>query len=154
MRDDNKYRKGAGIMLLNENGEVFVGQRLDSSIEAWQMPQGGIDEGETPLQAMKREALEEIGTNNFEIITELDDWLYYDLPKDIAGKLWNGKYLGQMQKWYLLKFTGADSDININTEIPEFKEWKWAKSEDLLDLIVPFKRDLYSQILDGFKPHL
>lgn len=154
MVDESKYRKGVGMMLLNKENQVFVGQRFDSSIEAWQMPQGGIDGDEAPEQAMTREMLEEVGTDKFTIIDQSKDWLFYNLPTEVASKLWDGKYLGQMQKWYLLNFDGDDSDINIATEIPEFKEWKWAKPEQLNDLIVEFKRDLYSQILAEFKSSL
>ena len=147
MRDPRDYRKGVGIMLLNREGKVFVGQRLDKTSEAWQMPQGGIDGTETPEQAAWRELMEEVGTDKAEIIFEIPDWLYYDLPKEIAAKLWGGRYKGQMQKWFVMNFTGNDSDINLETEIPEFMTWKWANTNELPDLIVPFKRELYKEIM-------
>ena len=147
-RNPDHYRKGVGIILLNDEGKVFTGQRLDKTSEAWQMPQGGIDAGETPETAMWREMMEEIGTDKAEIIHEIPDWLFYDLPPELAAKLWNGQYKGQMQKWFLLKFTGEDKDINLNTPIPEFATWKWSNIEDLDAMIVPFKRDLYKQLLE------
>lgn len=151
MIDLDKYRKCVGIMMLNNQGKVFVGQRFDSSIEAWQMPQGGIDAGETPEQAMQREIMEEVGTDKFEIIHKSDEWLYYDLPIELQKVLWNGKYLGQMQKWFLLRFTGTDEDINIATEIPEFKDWQWVEPQQIIELIVDFKKDLYADILRKFE---
>lgn len=146
------YRPCVGLMLLDKRGRVFVAQRLDMPSEAWQMPQGGIDPGESVRQAGRRELREEIGTDNAEIITEGDDWLYYDLPNDLIGKLWKGRYRGQMQKWLVLRFTGDDSEININTAHPEFSAWKWADIDDLPDLIVPFKRDLYIELVTRFRP--
>ncbi len=137
-------------MLFNKDNQVFVGQRLDKTSEAWQMPQGGIDGGETPQQAMWREMMEEVGTNKAEIIHEINEWLFYDLPEHLATKLWGGRYKGQMQKWFALRFTGEDKDINIVTEIPEFVSWKWADVNSLPDMIVPFKRDLYSEVVSGF----
>jgi len=141
-------------MLLNNEGKIFAGQRYDSTAEAWQMPQGGIDDGETPQQALFRELLEEVGTDKAEIIAECKDWLFYDLPQNLRNKLWNGRYAGQMQLWYLLKFTGSDSDINIDTDEPEFKNWRWVNCEELPSLIVEFKRDLYNSILQEFSEHL
>ena len=146
MRNPDHYRKGVGIVLLNQNKQVFVGQRIDKTSEAWQMPQGGIDEGETPHQALMRELGEEVGTAKARIIHEVDDWLYYDLPNEIALKLWHGKYKGQMQKWFVLEFLGSDTDINIKTEIPEFMTWKWASPQELTDMIVGFKRELYDDL--------
>lgn len=141
-------------MMLNDDGKVFVGQRLDSKVEAWQMPQGGIEEGETPEQAMHRELMEEVGTDKVEILTKTEDWLHYDIPKDLQAVLWDGRYLGQMQKWFLLRFNGTDDDINIATEIPEFKNWQWVATNEITDLIVEFKRDLYAEILEKFKNKL
>lgn len=148
------YRKGVGIMLLNERGEVFVGQRYDSTAEAWQMPQGGIDEGEDPQTTLFREMLEEIGTDKAEIIAENDGWLFYDLPTELQKRFWGGKYLGQMQKWFLLKFAGTDDDINIHTEDAEFKDWKWVKPQELPAIIVPFKQELYKNLLEEFADYL
>lgn len=148
----NKYRKGVGIMLINNERQVFVAQRIDTP-GAWQMPQGGIDEGEENNlhTTVMRELEEEIGTNKAEIIAESDDWFKYDLPTSIAKTVWGGKYRGQSQKWFLLRYTGEDTDINIETEIPEFNDWKWIDFEDLLDTIVEFKRDVYKQITDYFR---
>ena len=145
------YRAGVGIMLLNKNGEVFVGKRIDTKAEAWQMPQGGIDDGEEPLTAAMREMLEEIGTNKADLLAESANWYAYDLPADLVPNMWSGKFRGQRQKWFLFQFTGDDADINIATEHPEFCEWQWAKPADLPDLIVPFKRELYIALLEEFK---
>lgn len=148
------YRMGVGIMLINENKHIFTARRIDTRAEAWQMPQGGIDKGEEPHQAAFRELKEEIGTNNVEIMVESRDWLYYDLPKSLANKLWGGKYKGQKQKWFLMKFLGSDAEINIATKHPEFSEWKWTHPEKVIDLIVPFKRELYRQVIKEFLPYL
>ncbi|MCP4393575.1 MAG: RNA pyrophosphohydrolase [Alphaproteobacteria bacterium] len=151
----NEYRKGVGIMLINDEGKVFVAQRIDTP-GAWQMPQGGVDNGEeNNLHAtVMRELEEEIGTNKAEIIAESDEWFSYDLPVDVAKSIWNGKYRGQSQKWFLLRYKGTDEDINIETEIPEFNDWKWMNFDDLLDTIVDFKKDIYKQITDHFRPML
>ena len=148
------YRPCVGIFLLNNDGLVFAGRRIDSRAEAWQMPQGGIDAGESPLQACMREMREEIGTNTAELVSQHDDWLYYDIPLPLADRLWQGQYKGQKQKWMALRFTGNDSDINIATEEPEFCEWKWLSPHDLVDLAVPFKRDVYQNVLAAFTPYL
>ena len=148
------YRPCVGIFLLNNNGLVFAGRRIDSRAEAWQMPQGGIDAGESPLQACMREMREEIGTNTAELVNQHDHWLYYDIPLPLADRLWQGRYKGQKQKWIALRFTGDDSDINIATEEPEFCEWKWLSQHDLVDLAVPFKRDVYQNVLAAFAPYL
>jgi len=144
------YRKCAGIMLLNEDNKVFVAKRIDTKAEAWQMPQGGIDKGESPRDAALRELEEETGTNKAEIIIESNGWYNYDLPEELIGILWNGKYRGQTQKWFLMRFTGTDSDININTHTPEFSEWKWEDPNKLPDIIVSFKKELYSELLKEF----
>ncbi len=146
------YRRGVGVMLLSREHKVFVAQRIDTPFAAWQMPQGGIDQGEAPRDAALRELEEEIGTSNAEIIAESRDWLTYDLPQDLVPKVWSGRYRGQSQKWFLLRFLGEDSDIRIDTTEPEFAEWKWAAPETLADLIVPFKRRLYREILTEFTP--
>ena len=147
-------RVGVGIVVLNNKNEVFVGKRKDNPVDKWQMPQGGIDTGESPLQACMREMREEIGTNTAELISQHDDWLYYDIPLPLADRLWQGRYKGQKQKWMALRFTGDDSDINIATEEPEFCEWKWLSPHDLVDLAVPFKRDVYQNVLAAFAPYL
>lgn len=146
------YRKGVGIMLLNRAGLVFVARRIDTPSEAWQMPQGGIDEGEDPREAALRELHEEIGTDKAEIVAESKNWLTYDLPADLIPKIWGGRFRGQTQKWFLLRFTGKDIDIDIETEHPEFLDWKWAKVPDLPRLIVPFKRKLYEDLVAEFGP--
>lgn len=144
------YRPCVGAMLLNDANEVFVGQRIDTRAEAWQMPQGGMDEGEDPRETLFRELKEEIGTAKADIIAESERWLTYDLPEELIGELWGGNYRGQKQKWYALRFTGSDNDININTEEPEFRAWRWVPPAHLPELIVSFKRPLYEQILKEF----
>jgi len=144
------YRLGVGLVLFNAEGLVWVGRRLDQKGDAWQMPQGGIDEGETPEQAALRELEEEIGTARADIIAESKDWLTYELPPDLLGVAWKGRYRGQKQKWFALRFTGQDADITIETEHPEFAEWRWVAFDRLVELIVPFKRDLYRQVTAEF----
>lgn len=156
IRKAEDYRPGIGIYLFNDEGRVLVARRIDNTSEAWQMPQGGIDEGESPKQALFRELMEEIGVDKekVELAHEIDGWLYYDLPDHLVPILWNGRYKGQRQKWYALRFRGTDKDINIDTEIPEFSEWKWVMPSELSGIIVEFKRSLYSEILDKLKPVL
>ncbi len=147
------YRSCVGAMLINGQGRVFVAQRIDNPGPAWQMPQGGIDAGEAPRDAVLRELLEETGTDKAEIIAESSDWRDYDLPDVLIGKLWGGKYRGQRQKWFALRFLGDDGDIDIHSvQEPEFSAWKWAAIDDLADLIVPFKRTLYKDIVAEFRP--
>lgn len=153
-RDLELYRSCVGIMLLNKQGQVFVGQRRDNSSDAWQMPQGGIDAGEMPEQAVYRELLEEIGCNDIEIITCTSDWLFYDLPNELKARLWGGKFMGQKQIWFLAKFLGDDSDINIKTKHPEFSSWRWVDAASLPEIIVPFKQKLYKDIVNYFKPYI
>ena len=153
-KDQLPYRPCAGLMVANSNGEIFVGTRVDMEAEHWQMPQGGIDPGEDPLTAAKRELMEEIGTDKVELLHELDDWLTYDLPDHLIGKVWKGKYRGQKQKWFLFRFTGSDSDININTEYPEFSAWKWTSVDALVAEIVPFKREIYRHLTEKMTPYL
>lgn len=150
-KDRLPYRKCAGLMLVNDAGRVFVARRKDTP-DAWQMPQGGIDKGEDARAAALREMEEEIGTAKAEIIAETADWLRYDLPDHLIGKVWKGKYRGQEQKWFLLRFTGTDADIDIDTRHPEFDAWKWAPVDDLPDMIVPFKRPIYEQLVAEFGP--
>lgn len=146
------YRNGVGLMLLNAQNQVFVARRIDTTSEAWQMPQGGMDAGETPIQAAMRELEEEIGTNKAELIRESLDWYTYDLPDELIGKLWDGRFRGQRQKWFAMRFTGTDADINIQTHDPEFCEWKWLDMRLLPDIIVPFKRSLYKALVQEFLP--
>lgn len=144
------YRPGVGIMLLNQDNLVFVAKRIDTISEAWQMPQGGIDEGEEPRACALRELKEEIGTDKAIILAESREWLTYDLPDHLVPKIWGGRYRGQKQKWFAMRFTGVDSDINIATEHPEFCQWQWIEAPRLPDIIVPFKRELYARLVSEF----
>lgn len=147
------YRPCVGLMILNPAGEIFAGQRLDNHADAWQMPQGGIDPGETPRTAALRELTEETGIApaSVEILRESATWLPYDLPAHLVPKLWNGQFRGQKQRWFALRFTGIDSEIVIDTEIPEFRAWSWMHPSNLIDSIVPFKRDTYQHVLREFE---
>ena len=139
-------RLGVGIALLNREYKVFVGKRIDNPRNSWQMPQGGVNQNENFLEAAKRELEEETGIKKVELIKELDKWLAYDLPKNLLGKLWNGKYRGQKQKWFIMKFIGKNEEININTKIPEFLDWKWIDLMDLTNVAVDFKLNVYEKI--------
>ena len=156
MKDYNErpYRPCVGICLVNDEGMIFAGKRIDNRAEAWQMPQGGIDEGEDAVTACFREMAEEIGTDKAELIAQHPEWLDYDIPESLANKLWNGAYKGQTQKWMLLRYKGVDADINIATEIPEFESWQWMAPEDLVSLAVPFKQNVYRALMESFKEHL
>lgn len=144
------YRRSVGMVVFNGRGEVVVGRRLDFRSDAWQMPQGGIDAGEEPREAALRELLEEIGTDKVEIVAETKDWLRYDIPEDLAARLWNGSYRGQEQKWFAMRFLGTDADIDIDTEHPEFNAWKWLPFGQTPAAIVPFKRQLYARLVEEF----
>lgn len=145
-----RYRRGVGIMLLNRDGKVFVGRRIDQEEEAWQMPQGGIDRGETPRDAAFRELKEEAGTDKADVVAESKGWLTYDLPGALRGRLWRGRYVGQKQKWFAMRFQGRDEDIDLATHHPEFSAWRWVGHDQLVTLIVPFKRALYGDVLAEF----
>jgi putative (di)nucleoside polyphosphate hydrolase len=147
---DLPYRPCVGLMLLNREGKVFVGKRIDQSIESWQMPQGGIDPGETPRDTALRELSEEIGTTKVEFLREHPDWLTYDLPPQLVDIAWEGRYRGQKLKWFALRFAGSDADINVKTAHQEFSDWRWVDLGDLLGLIVPFKRETYAQVIAAF----
>ncbi len=147
---EKPYRRCVGIALVNAHGRVFVAQRLDTKEPAWQMPQGGIDKNETPREAALRELLEEIGTDKARIMAVTRKWLRYDLPPDLQNIVWKGKYRGQEQKWFLMKFLGTDADINIATSHPEFSAWKWLPFAQLPRVIIGFKRDIYKQVVEAF----
>ncbi len=148
------YRPAAGIMLINAEGKVWVGKRLDSTLEAWQMPQGGLDPGEDARTGALRELEEETGIrpDQVEIIACAPRQFDYDLPPDLLGKLWKGRYRGQRQTWFLMRFLGRDEDVDLQTEHPEFRAWKWAEPAHLPEMIVPFKRQLYTDVLAEFAP--
>jgi putative (di)nucleoside polyphosphate hydrolase len=147
------YRPGAGIMLLNREGKVFVAQRLDNAADAWQMPQGGLDPGEDPEAGALRELEEETGIprDKVEILARCAEPLAYDLPEEMRGRLWQGRWRGQMQHWFLARFLGEDADVNIATAQPEFRAWKWADPAELTAMIVPFKKKLYEDVLHAFR---
>ncbi|MGH6877359.1 MAG: RNA pyrophosphohydrolase [Rhizomicrobium sp.] len=149
--DDLPYRPCVGVMLFNSQGEVFVGRRIDQTVEGWQLPQGGIDEGESPIEAALRELEEEIGTRHAVLLREFDEWLSYDLPAYLLGVALHGRYRGQRQKWLAMRFQGSDSDINIRTAEPEFEQWKWLPLDVLPRLVVPFKRDTYAKVIAAFR---
>ncbi|MDT1060613.1 RNA pyrophosphohydrolase [Paracoccus sp. CPCC 101403] len=146
------YRPCAGVVLIDKRGLVFAGQRIDNPGHAWQMPQGGIDAGETPREAALRELVEETGVTPdlVEVIAESPEWVTYDLPPELLGKVWKGRFGGQQQKWLALRFLGSDKDVRIQTEHPEFDRWQWMRAADLTSSIVPFKRSVYEQVFKDF----
>jgi putative (di)nucleoside polyphosphate hydrolase len=148
MKDSKKLplRIGVGIVLLNNHNQIFVGKRIDNPENFWQMPQGGVEEKENFLVAAKRELEEETSVKSVKLIKELDEWFVYDLPKNLMGKIWKGKYRGQKQKWFVMKFLGNDNEINIKTKMPEFLDWKWIELNQLTDIAVDFKFDIYKKI--------
>ena len=154
--ENRPYRPCVGVMLIDPRGLVFAGQRIDSDAPAWQMPQGGIDTGEKPRAAALRELREETGVTPdlVEFVARTPDWLTYDLPPELMGKVWGGRYRGQKQRWYLFRFLGRDDQIRIETEHPEFAQWRWIGADEMLDAIVPFKRDVYARVIAAFRDHL
>ena len=144
-------RKGVGIIVLNKKNEVFVGKRRDNPGDKWQMPQGGVDEGEDNFTAMQRELIEETSIKNIKIIKEIENVFEYELPENLVGIIWKGKFRGQKQKWFITRFLGQDSEINLNTKHPEFIEWKWLEPIKLPDVIVDFKKNLYLKLLKEIK---
>jgi len=150
------YRPCVGVMMINPQGLIFAAQRIDSPTPAWQMPQGGIDEGENPGVAALRELEEEISVPPALVapLAESQDWLNYDLPHDLVPRIWKGRFRGQKQRWFLMRYLGQDDQINLATEHPEFSEWRWIGAQDMLDSIVPFKRATYRQVIDEFSDWL
>ncbi len=146
------YRPGVGIVLLNAVGAALVARRIDTAEDAWQFPQGGIDDGETPLIAAWREMKEEIGTDQADLLAESAGWVTYDLPPDVADRVWHGRFRGQRHKWFAFRYTGRDGDINLATEHPEFSAWRWMDLADVPGVIVPFKRALYEHVVAEFLP--
>ena len=140
-------RIGVGAIVLNQKNKIFVGKRKDNPVDKWQMPQGGVDKNENFLTAMKRELHEETSIKNIQIIKELDGWFHYELPKNLLGIIWKGKFRGQKQKWFVVRFNGEESEINLKTKHPEFIEWKWIEMDDLPSVIVDFKKDVYEKLL-------
>lgn len=153
---DLPYRPCVGVTLINPAGLIFAGRRLDTAAPAWQMPQGGIDAGEKPKQAALRELVEETGVRpeRVEVLGKTQGWLTYDLPPELLGKTWGGKYRGQKQKWFLMRFLGEDAEIDITREHPEFAEWRWIGADEIIAAIVPFKRDIYREVVRQFRPWL
>jgi len=154
-KNDLPYRPCVGVVLMNRDGRLFVGQRRDSEAPAWQMPQGGIDKGESPRAAALRELAEETGipAGLVEVVDATPDWLTYDLPDHLIGKVWGGKYRGQKQKWFLMSYVGRDDQVRIDSEAPEFSAWRWLPPGEVLDQIVPFKRAVYGEVLGQFRKY-
>ena len=150
------YRPCVGVVLIDARGLVFAGQRLDNPTPAWQMPQGGIDDGEKPKEAAFRELMEETGVTRdlVQPVAKTHGWVTYDLPPDLLGRVWGGKYRGQRQKWFLFRFLGRDSDIKIASEHPEFSSWRWILADEMVDGIVPFKREVYAEVIRSFRAYL
>ena len=144
------YRKGVGMMVFNDDKKIFVGKRIDNQ-KAWQMPQGGVNENEDCFSAARRELYEETGIQSIRVIEKSKEKYTYDLPEYLLGKIWKGKYKGQKQRWFLIKFLGPDSEINLNQKYPEFNEWKWVDIDELSELIVPFKKELYLSVIKEFQ---
>jgi len=150
------YRPCVGVVLIDARGMVFAGQRIDSPAPAWQMPQGGIDEGEKPREAAYRELWEETGVtrDKVDFVGKTHGWVTYDLPPELLGKVWGGKYRGQRQKWFLFRFKGQDADVKIASEHPEFATWRWILADEMVESIVPFKRAVYEEVIRSFRAYL
>ena len=144
-------RTGVGIVVLNNQNKVFVGKRKDNPVDKWQMPQGGVDDGEDYLSAMKRELFEETSIKSIKVLEEIERFFEYELPKNLIGIIWKGKFRGQKQKWFITKFVGKEKEINLNTKNPEFIEWKWIIPEELPNVIVDFKKKIYLDLLKDIK---
>ena len=144
-------RLGVGIIVLNKNNLVFVGKRKDNAVDKWQMPQGGVNKNEEFLSAMKRELLEETSIKTIQVLKEIEKYMHYELPKELVGIIWRGKFRGQKQKWFIVRFLGEENEININTSHPEFIEWKWINMNDLPKVIVSFKKKIYEELLIELK---
>jgi putative (di)nucleoside polyphosphate hydrolase len=151
MQNELPLRIGVGIVLLNKENNIFVAKRIDNRKNFWQMPQGGVNVGESYVNAAKRELEEETNVKSTKIIKKLDGWFNYNLPKNLIGKIWKGKYRGQKQKWFVMKFLGNDKEINIKTEHPEFLKWKWIEVNKITDLVVDFKLNIYKEIKEEVK---
>ena len=151
MKNKLPLRIGVGAIVLNNDNKVFVGKRKDNPVNKWQMPQGGVNKNENFVLAMKRELYEETSIKNIEILKELHGWLEYELPKELLGIIWKGKYRGQKQKWFITRFTGNESEINLKTKNPEFIEWKWIETDDLPNVIVDFKKKVYLELVKEIK---
>ena len=151
---DLPLRTGVGIVVLNSKNKVFVGKRRDNPLDKWQMPQGGVDLNEPLIKAMRRELVEETSIKNIEVLKEFDQWLEYELPKNLVRKIWRGKYRGQKQKWFVVRFLGNDDEININTKHPEFIDWQWVGVEELPKIIVLFKKHVYEEITEELKKYI
>ncbi|MGB3146590.1 MAG: RNA pyrophosphohydrolase [Paracoccaceae bacterium] len=150
------YRPNVGVVLINRDGRIFAGQRRDSDSPAWQMPQGGIDRGEKPRAAALRELAEETGVTAdlVDFVAKSKGWITYDLPEELVGRIWGGKYRGQKQRWFLFRYLGRDDQIDIATEHPEFSRWRWVAADEMLAAIVPFKRAVYEQVIRDFRDYL
>ena len=144
-------RIGVGVIVLNDKNKIFVGKRKDNPVDKWQMPQGGVDKNESFLSAMRRELDEETSIKNIQIIKEIDGWFEYELPKNLLGIIWKGKFRGQKQKWFIVRFTGNESEINLKTKNPEFIEWKWVQIDELPKIIVDFKKAVYEKLIIDLK---
>ena len=144
-------RIGVGAIVLNSENKIFVGKRADNPVNKWQMPQGGVNKGENLINAMKRELMEETSIQNIKVLKKIDRWFKYELPKDLLGIIWKGKFRGQKQKWFIVRFIGNESEINLKTKHPEFIEWKWIEIEELTKVIVDFKKDVYIQLVAELK---